>query len=84
MRTHFARIIGIICSTVIAGSITSPVHAQTCANSTQSPVTSITLRSIARDLGIINDSMSTLTQNRRIGRSFQELVQRSMAYSQEN
>jgi hypothetical protein len=40
--------------------------------------------SYARDLGIINDSMTTLTQNRRIGRSFQELVQRSMAYQQEN
>ena len=84
MRVHFSPIIGFICSTIIASSIAFPARAQSCANSTHSPVTSITLRSIARDLGIINDSMTTLTQNRRIGRSFQELVQRSMAYQQEN
>lgn len=55
-----------------------------CADDGQTPVSSSYLRQIATYRGIINSSMSTLTQNRRVGRAFQEFVQRSMAYSNEN
>jgi hypothetical protein len=55
-----------------------------CADPNQTPVSASYLRQIATYRGIIDDSMSTLAQNRRIGRSFQEFVQRSMAYPNEN
>jgi hypothetical protein len=55
-----------------------------CADPNQTPVSTSYLRQIATYRGVIDNSMSTLTQNRRIGRSFQEFVQRSMGYSSEN
>jgi hypothetical protein len=55
-----------------------------CADPRQTPVSSSYLRKIATYRGVIDNSMSTLTQNRRVGRSFQEFVQRSMAYPNEN
>ncbi|MCM0590890.1 MAG: hypothetical protein KA716_11940 [Gloeotrichia echinulata DEX184] len=72
--------------TLIFSSLCNSTFAATpgCATSGQSPVSTSYLRQIATYRGIINNSMSTLTQNRRIGRSFQEFVQRSMAYPNEN
>jgi hypothetical protein len=47
-------------------------------------LTTTKLREISVYQGVIDSTMSTLTQNRRIGRAFQNFVQRSMQYTQEN
>lgn len=83
MRNTNTRIFTILGIVTAINSLGSPAHAQ-CANSSQTPLTSSRLRQIALAAGIINNTQSTLTQNRRVGRSFQEFVQRSMGYAQEN
>ncbi len=73
-------------STIVFSNLCCSALAQTpgCAGPGQTPVSSTYLRQIAMYRGIIDPGMSTLTQNRRIGRSFQQFVQRSMLYPSEN
>jgi hypothetical protein len=77
VRFRFAAILGFF---VAFGNIALPAHSGVprCASSSQTPLTVSDLRRRATLKGLINDSQSTLTKNRRMGRAFQDFVGRSM------
>ncbi len=88
INRSLAVVFGFVTTTFGSLALPSPSYAGTpkCTPSTQkqTPATSTFIRQMAKSKGIINDNMSTLTQNRRVGRSFQEFVMRSMRYDKEN
>lgn len=82
--TSIKNIGSILLTALVIGISPSGVKAQSCASSSQIPMTTTRFRQITDGYQITNSSMDYLTKNRTVGRAFQELVQRSMKYPKEN